>query len=527
MGTQQRPYAKWYDEKNAELVSQRDIPGVNSQTITRLWRCSLPEDESQAVLAEMDLYTAAKNTDPQRWVKDPSVGKTGDKDKKTQALGIWRLQYNAYNPPDRPPLGIYQVLSKGYLVAPGVNVAQTTDDDNDSDVANLTDDEKNELWLPIDSQARVLKYDEFLTDQAKNVMGIVNYYVVIFPNVAQERVTEFLDAIEKRPDLSLEDDIKQPRFYSGVLPNGTYHFTKATNKPDEDGSSSDVIAILCNTAAPVNQEILMMQNWQQYDYRRFFSGSVSIPANVLPTNVLAVDDVACVTFPPTTDAPQNTQSTKATIYKITGFNFDREDGLFKMEVTSQVAQPWFVVWDTPTGGTDVEWYVEFYHQTPTWVQGVLDTFDALGMRVTLRPSLDEWKTVSGRIWGNTKSGGNSSDADYFVEYQHESTIRSAGERHELYYVETETWYDERRTSGVAAQKAAFVNASQQTGPGGFFHELGGDRCKWRRVAFVYERYSPAFAKIDAAKKAGATQTLDWGGWILLYNGNIVGWTTKH
>jgi len=507
----ERKYAGKYAESQAILYAQNNIHGANYRRITRQWLLNELPHEMQAILDEMDQYTSAKNKEPQRWVTEPGVNLRGEDGAPYTESGTWRLIGNRLGKPGKEVPGIYQDLARGYLMAP------------DMTGENLTDEDKTALWVETDKEARVLRYDEYLTDAAKNVMGIVNYYVIVYPNVAQEHFPAFCDAMEKRPDLDLKDQISQPRFYSGVITDGTYRFVKASNKPDEDGSSSDVIAVLCNVNAATNQDILMWANWNLFDYRKYYSGSPAIPAGLLPENVLAVDHDYQITYPPVVGAAQDTQSVHAKTYKVTGFNFDREDGLFKIEVTTQEAQPYWYIFEPPTGDGSTEYLIEFYHQTHKWVSDVMESISAQGLRVTLQPYLDEFKTFNGKIWGNTRQATASASWGYYVEDLTEINLERIGVGHMVRYVQTITYFDERKGIGVAAMKGTFKTTPIFTGPGGFFNELGSDWYKYRVVRFVFQRFSDnAQALIDEPVAPGpppapVVQVPTWNNWVVTFS----------
>ena len=504
-----RPYAQYYQEKNFELVSRRDIPGTRSFVLTRLLRCELPEDLAHRVLDEMNLYVSAKNASPQRWVDNPSVGKAGEQDQKFCADGRYRLILNAYNPPDKPPLGIYQELAYGYLQPPA-----WTDEATDADTQTAQ-------WAPLDAQARVLEYQENRTNDAKAIMGIANYYVVIYPNVATETVTSFEAGLTHRPDLDLTDPSSQPRFFAGTLPPGNYRFCHSDNKPSEDGASSDVIAILCNTKAVVNVPIMMVRNWQQYDWKTYWSGVPQIPSDILPLDILALDvPTGTITYPPNPNASENTQQTKSGVYKMTNFQFDREKGLYHIEITYSQAQPWHYTWIVPTGNTaTTEYYVEFYHQTPTWVQACLDVFKAKGLAVTMRPYLDEFKTVSGRIWGRTPGSSSHSNFAYLVFPRMRSEIKRREIDHETWYMWTYTIFEESKGNSVAG----FLANLHDGGPGGLFQELGNDWYHCQQVMWVYEKAAKATALLNDT----SPNTLAWtNGWVMTYQNADVGHRTN-
>ena len=494
----QREYASKYAENAAFLYARKDIPNIRHISITRHWDLNLPLHKLQAILAEMDLWVSEKNKTPQKFVDDPGVNPRGNDVAPYILSGRWRLVANRLAEPGQAS-GIYQELAYGYLEPPNWE-DEATDPDT-----------QTQQWAPLDAEARVLEYQENRTEDAKRIMGIANYYVVIYPNVASDKVASFEAGLTHRPDLDLTVDGSQPRFFSGILPPGTYRFCHADNKPAEDGSASDVIAILCNTAAVVNVPIMMVRNWQQYDWKTYYSGVPVVPSTVLPEDIIAVDNPACNSFPPTTGALEQTQTTQASIYKMTGFQFDREKGLYHIEITHSQGQPWHYTWKVPTGTADPEWYVEFYHQTPTWVQSTLDNFGNLGLAVTIRPYIDEFKTVAGRIYGRTPGSKGHSEWAYAGE---DVRTEEKEERtdHGIYAVQRLIWYDEKKSFGASATRKTVGNL----GPGGTWQELGGDWYHYKRTTWIYERWSEDKTPFIGVAEAGTFHKLVFKQWYLIF-----------
>ena len=496
-----RDYQSVYAEEEAQLISLVNVPNANNRIAVRGWLGrTIPTKERQAVLVEMDTYTATKNTEPQRWVLNPSVSDMGEQDPKGQLLGVWRLVKNEIDPGDKAQKGIYQTLMQGYLQPPDWKA---------------DDDTKAAAWAVLDKEARILHFTENRTNDAKNIVGIVNYYAIIYPNVAQDAVSSFEAALTHRPDLDLTDTVpertpSQPRFYSGKLPPATYRFVNAQNKPDEDGSSSDVIAILCDTKTPVNQEIQMVRNWQQYDWKRFYSGVPIIPVNMLPIDIPAVNVTEPpLTYPPTAGAPQLTQSTLASIYSVTGFSFDKESGLYHIEVTHKQAQSWWNVFTLPTLATGITQYeVTLINQTPEWVQGVLTAMGVAGLTCQMRIQPNEFKLFTGKIWPRTPSGNGHGEWAYTQKNCYQVTLGEEKYKDQIMRVATLTYWTESKGPNATNVRANLGDL----GPGGKFDNLSGGWYFYKQVMYVYQ----AWTKNLTAIAMGKLSTPSWTNWCLLY-----------
>ena len=501
MEASNRPYAIYYQEKNAVLISERTTPGTRTKTIVRFFQCDLPEDLEQRVIEEMDEYTASKNQNKQRFVVDPSLGKTGDVDKKFSAGGVWRLVSNAYNPPEHRESGLYQTLAFEYLTAPE---------------ATLVGPPLDDFWRGVDGKAIIHQYSVYNTANAKNVMGIVDYYIVFYPNVAQIGVTAFEQAIESRAILDLTSPLSQPRFFSGTLPAKQYQFVKASNRPSEDGSASDVIAILCDTTEAQNTAIPTVQNWQQLDWKTFYTGTPTLPAlDTILTNVMAVDQ-AGIAYPPTSVADQTTQSINATVYKVTGINFDRDTGLYHVEVQKTTALPAWVAFRVPTTNGSLEIEIQFFNQTPAWVQGVLKQFGAVNhspdsafffgtetwengfpiCACQMRISLTEFKTISGHIWARSQSSSSGSKVTqnaFVATGLTHTTEEEHGFGGRMYVRKITTKYNEavyygyRELMATGTPPQGFT--AMDPGPGGFIRSLGGNWVHFRQVTNIQETWS--------------------------------------
>jgi hypothetical protein len=228
-----RPYVDFYQEKNAILVDLTDIPGVNSQVAVRRWDCSIREEQAQRIIAEMDVYSSSANKTPQRWIQDPNAGTLGAQDASGRLPGKWRVVSHQYNPPNRRERGLYQVLAQGFLQAPAL---LSPDEMQDPAMANkqLAD------WSAIDKEARITKVVDW---SVAGKDAFAPYYIVTYPNVAQETVAEFVKLLIPR------GPITDPVFDSQTRLDGNYTFTAAKNIEQDDGSSI-VVAILVKAGSP-------------------------------------------------------------------------------------------------------------------------------------------------------------------------------------------------------------------------------------------------------------------------------------
>ena len=143
---------------------------------------------------------------------------------------------------------------------------------------------------------------------------------------------------------------------------------------------------------------------------------------------------------------------------------------------------------TPTGVTgEYEYLIEFYHQTQAWVQHVLNQLDALGLSVTLRTYIDEFKTISGRIWSRTPSNKAHSTWGYGPIDTTETSVKIVDINNRKYYVKTVATIRLGKGIGVAGKRATLGDL----GPGGHFSELGGDWYEYKYVVSVNEYWAIA------------------------------------
>ena len=456
-----RQYSQHYREDMVAHSAEEHTPGINRTLLTRRWDLNIPVWQGSALLAEMDEYTSEKNAKPQRWVDNPGVNPRGKDGAAFTVPGRYRLVSNRIARPGQEKDGIYQVLAQGWLQSPVI--PQPTDPNAQPDP-----DAVAKAWAAIDAEGRIVTLPAYSDADAKKVMGLVNVYTILYANVAQDSASDFAKAIEARPDIVIADGDLTPVFFGRQpLPAGTYRFVKAQAKEQEDGSA-EVVAILADMAAPENQALLYVRNWQVHDYRLHWTEVPVLPDGIPPPDVMAEDTDTVPgggTPPLLTDAGVPNQKTTGVIYAIGSLIYDKEKGLYSLELSRKEAQPYYDKVSFVQGDGTTETYHEFGNVTTPWLQRLADSFK--GTNSWMRSQLNEWKLQVGKIMSRTpkeSSDGNTVwiDASDRLEIEVREAIvdgmRTAYEY--TYYYRTRTGYN--IVHGYNALTGGYVGAFGST-----------------------------------------------------------------
>jgi hypothetical protein len=273
MGTE---YKDCYREEAAQRV---EGPVFNDRTragrYVRRWSTNLEQYKIQAVLEEMR---------SRLYVDNPGVNRRVADDPVYRPVGRWRVERVWLVPEgSNIPAGIYESLRYGYLQPPSVS-ASYPKPDSASD------------WSKLDAEARVFRVTDLPT--AGKTAGLP-YYIVVYPNVAQETVREFCEAIIPRGTLT------NPTFDKQTQLTGSFKFSAVRNEEQEDGSSV-VYGILLSTTAPDGMAVIMADNCGSKVTHTIFNGVLE--PTVVPSGTSGIE------------------------YRIGGFSFDRESGLYSFTI---------------------------------------------------------------------------------------------------------------------------------------------------------------------------------------------------
>ena len=319
----QRKYTQFYQEKMAKLYMEHDIPLVGYRRITRAWLLNEMPFEIQSIIAELNTWTSEKNTSPLKYVDDPGVNQRSADGEPFTLPGRWRLEVNrTHRPPNEKP-GIYQELAAGYLQPP-------------------TDPLQ---WPKIDQAARITKVTDWT---ASGKSAILPYFIVTYPNVAQETVQNFVNALVPRGTLV------NPKFDDQVQLTGSYRFSAVKNEEQEDGSSF-VMATLVNAVDPGGLSVLFANNCGNVVTRTIYMG---------------------VSFPPT--VPTGSSGVE---YFVRDFSFDINLGMYSLQI-EQVSQNTLTAGVVEQSQTDIERIdAQDFLGVRNWVAGTNSGVDQTGASV--------------------------------------------------------------------------------------------------------------------------------------------------
>ena len=192
--------------------------------------------------------------------------------------GRYRLVANRIGKPGQEQPGIYQELAWGYMQPP------------------MADEDPVKVWAWLDREARITKVTDYT---ASGKLAIKPFFIVTYPNVAQETVQAFKDALIPRGVLT------DPAFALQTPLAGTYLFTAVKNEEQDDGSSI-VSAVLADATDPTGLPVTIANNIGSLVTRTIYMGVVVPPT--VPSGIIGVD------------------------YTVRDFSFDPSIGMYALQI---------------------------------------------------------------------------------------------------------------------------------------------------------------------------------------------------